>query len=54
MPSDADKLAQAEEELNFAESAYRQKLANLIALAKAVLAANPADSGVKPGDKGRG
>jgi hypothetical protein len=54
MPSDAEKLAQAEEELNFAESAYRLKLANLIALAKSVLGRNLTDTGVKPGDKGRG
>ena len=32
-------------EVNFAERAYRQKLANLVALAKAVLAAKPQDAG---------
>ncbi len=37
----------AEEDLAFAERAYRQKLANIIALAKAVLAAKPEDAGVQ-------
>jgi hypothetical protein len=53
MPTHAD-FEKAEEELNFAERAYRQKLANMIALAKAVLSANPQDSGAKPTDKGKG
>lgn len=51
---DAATLAQLEEELAFAEGAYREKLHNLVTLAKTVLAAAVADSGTKPGDKGRG
>jgi hypothetical protein len=49
---DSAALAKAEEEFSFAESAYRQKLANLVALAKAVLAAKPEDAGVNT--KGQG
>jgi len=37
----------AEEESVFAERAYRQKLANLIAMATATLAAAPADAGLQ-------
>jgi hypothetical protein len=44
----------AEAELTLAQGAYRLKLAQLIAIAKAVLAANVPDSGVKPTDKGKG
>jgi hypothetical protein len=46
MPTRAD-FEKAEKEFNAAERAYRQKLANMIALAKAALAANPKDAGVK-------
>jgi hypothetical protein len=42
---DIAALNQAEEDFNFAERAYRQKLANLIGLAKAVLASQPQDAG---------
>jgi hypothetical protein len=38
-------IKKAEEEVESAHRAYQQKLANLIALAKAVLAAKPADGG---------
>ena len=56
---DAAALAKAEEEFNSAEHTYQQaqsvyqlKRAQLIELAKAVLAANPVDAGVNT--KGQG
>ena len=42
---DIAALTRAEEEFNAAERAYQQKLANLVALAKEVLAARPKDGG---------
>jgi hypothetical protein len=47
-------LEKAEAEFTIAESAYRLKLAQLLAVAKTVLAANVPDSGVKSTDKGKG
>jgi hypothetical protein len=47
---DVASLNQAEAEVNAAEQAYRQKLANLVALARAVLAAKPQDAGVGTND----
>jgi hypothetical protein len=54
MPTTLADLEKAEEGLNFAERAYKQKLANMIALAKQVLAAKPEDGGYKPTNKGKG
>jgi hypothetical protein len=53
MPTRAD-FDLAESEFNAAERAYRQKLANMIAVAKAMLAKDIQDAGVKPTDKGKG
>ncbi|HZD32203.1 MAG TPA: hypothetical protein VE779_11140 [Candidatus Angelobacter sp.] len=49
MPTLAD-LEGAEQEVNLALEAYRQKLKSLIALAKSVLAATPADGAVTSND----
>ncbi|MFZ0308596.1 MAG: hypothetical protein WAL89_10505 [Candidatus Sulfotelmatobacter sp.] len=49
MPTQAE-IELAEEELAFAERAYRRTLHNLIAMAKLTLAANLQDTGALGGD----